>query len=291
MSHELIQGAVDIHVHSGPSMFPREYDDQELAREAARAGMAGIVLKAHEGSTVERAILADRYVPGIRVMGGVVLNHFVGGLNPYAVELALGLGGKLVWLPTIHAHSHLQHYGGAGYKEQVSTVQVAFERPPLRILDDEGDLLPEVIDIIDLVKQYGAVLATGHISGEEIAALVRVARERHLERVVINHPELPVSNLPVDFQVEMARQGAYIERSFLPTTEKWGSYPVARTAEEIRQVGPERCLLETDLGQKGAMNPADGLARFAEELLAEGIPAGWIRRMIVDNPKELLGMK
>lgn len=287
---EMLKGAVDVHVHAGLSLFPRLYDDWELAKQAAKAGLAAVVLKAHEGSSVERAHVADRYVAGIQVFGGVVLNHFVGGFNPYSVELALGLGGKIVWMPTIHAQNHLRYYGDAGYQEMAATIQLKYPVKPLRILDDSGRLLPEVIDIVKIVAERDAVLATGHLSLEEIGQLVPAARELGVKRVVLNHPELPVSSLPLDFQLEMARLGVYIERSFLPTTEKWGRYPISRTAEEIRRIGPERCLLETDLGEKDGLDPSEGLMRFCCGLFEAGIPWHWIRQMVAENPRQLLGM-
>lgn len=39
------------------------------------------------------------------MFGGITLNRQVGGINPYAVESALKLGGKVVWLPTQSARN------------------------------------------------------------------------------------------------------------------------------------------------------------------------------------------
>jgi hypothetical protein len=44
--------------------------------------MAGFVLKGHYGSSVETAALVDRKVADLKVLGGLLLNQFVGGLNP-----------------------------------------------------------------------------------------------------------------------------------------------------------------------------------------------------------------
>jgi hypothetical protein len=56
--------------------------------------MAGFVVKSHHGSSVESATLVDRKVSDLKVLGGLVLNQFVGGLNPLAVEAALAPGGQ-----------------------------------------------------------------------------------------------------------------------------------------------------------------------------------------------------
>lgn len=95
-----LKGAIDIHVHSSPSIFPRSVNDLELAEQAKQAGMRAIVLKAHEESTVSRAKLVSKVVEGIEVYGSLVLNEYVGGLNPYAVDMAIQQGAKLIWMPT-----------------------------------------------------------------------------------------------------------------------------------------------------------------------------------------------
>jgi hypothetical protein len=58
--------------------------------------------------------------------------------------------------------------------------------------------------------------------------------------------------------------------------------------ESIRRVGPERCVISTDLGQP--INPpvAEGFAMFAAHLLEAGFSVPEIRRMAVENPSALL---
>lgn len=102
MAHlpDYLEGAVDLHVHSAPDVDRRRCDDLELAREAEAAGMGAVLIKSHQNSTVERAWLVGRCVPGIRVYGGLVLNETVGGLNVAAVRLAVRLGTRQIWMPT-----------------------------------------------------------------------------------------------------------------------------------------------------------------------------------------------
>src|SRR5262249_7165054 len=99
-----IRGAIDVHVHSEPDLFPRIDDDTGVCRHAAELGLRAIVLKCHSERTTSRAYLTQQMVPeGIEIYGGIVLNRAVGGLNPAAVEAALQLGGKQVWMPTVDA--------------------------------------------------------------------------------------------------------------------------------------------------------------------------------------------
>ena len=98
-----LDGAVDLHVHSYPCVFQRRVDDRQAAQAAQDAGMAAIVLKCHHESTVSRAYLIQQEFPDLKVFGGVVLNQFVGGINPGAAEVGLRLGAKEIWMPTIDA--------------------------------------------------------------------------------------------------------------------------------------------------------------------------------------------
>ena len=111
---DFLEGAVDLHVHSAPDVDVRRFNDIELATEAARARMGAILIKSHQNSTVERAWLVSKFVPGIKVFGGLVLNETVGGLNPAAVRLAVAMGAKQVWMPTRSARNHRQYEGLAG---------------------------------------------------------------------------------------------------------------------------------------------------------------------------------
>lgn len=282
-----LEGAIDIHTHTGPSIFPRLMTDGELAAEARRAGMKGVVIKAHEGSTVERAAQFDD-PDGLRVFGGIALNRFVGGLNAVALECALVLGARIVWMPTLHAANHMRFFGKAGFHAQTaSTSETSLE--PVAVLDAEGRLLPEAEAVLDLMAAHPqAALSSGHLSAEETRVLFREARRRGVRKLLLTHPELPVSGFDLSFQTEMADLGATIERNVLPHYPDWGGVPVERTVAEIRSIGPERCILATDFGQANKPPPPAGLAEFCDRLLANGLDEASIMALIKTNPSRLL---
>ncbi len=283
-------GAVDIHVHTAPSVFPRLLNDIDLAQLAADYGMAAVVLKSHAGDTSARAAIADAQVPTLRVVGGVVLNRFVGGVNPYAVEAALTLGGRFVWFPTMHAVGHVAHYGGAGYTEQAGDRQ---PQPvePVRVLDDAGALLPSVHNVLDVVAAHpGTVLVNGHLGATETLAVFMAARERKIERLVVSHPNLHLTSFDADLQARFTDLGATIEHCYLPHTEAWGGVPFEKTAADIRAVGAARCVLSTDLGQANQVAAPEGLLRFGGALLAAGLSQDEVRQMVVTNPAALVGV-
>ena len=130
------------------------------------------------------------------------------------------------------------------------------------------------------------ILATGHLGRHEIFPLVRAAREMKLRKVLVTHAEFPSQNLSGQEQLELADMGAFIEHCF--TTMHTGKAPWEVVLDSIRRVGPERCVLSTDLGQ--TINPpvSDGFAMFAQTLLDAGFSVEEIRRMGVTNPGDLI---
>jgi len=285
-----LQGAIDIHVHSSPSIFPRSVDDFELAKQAKQAGMRAIVLKAHEESTVSRAQLVSKVVEGIEVYGSLVLNEYVGGLNPYAVDMAIQQGAKLIWMPTGSAKHHLDHYGGkSDYKEQKSTIRLLPQKG-ITILSEDGKLLPVVYDIIDLIKGSGAVLATGHLSPLETQILTHTAISRGVEKVLVAHPDLKINKMDLSLQIELVRMGAYVEKSMLTLMPLWKSIEPDELVAGIRQIGIEKCILQTDFGQANHPSPTEGYGDFIQILQEQGMEEKEIECMACTNPAELLGL-
>jgi len=250
--------------------------------------MASIVIKAHEGSTVERATLAERIVDGVHVYGGIVLNHFVGGLNPHAVDVALALGARVVWMPTVHASNHMRFYGGTSFREQQASIG-SRELEPLTVLDARGRLKAEVLEVLEvLAEKPNVVLSSGHLGARETNVLFREARRCGIERLLVAHPALPVTGFEADVQRELADVGAVIEHTYLPHLSHWGGFPVDVTAANIRHVGVERCILASDLGQRASPSPAEGLRAFGRELIRNGLEEDAVHRMLADNPSALL---
>ena len=173
-----IEGFYDLHIHSAPAPFVRIGDSAEIARWCAAAGMAGIVIKSHFESTVSKVHHARRAVedfPNFNVFAGIALNRGVGGVNPGAVEIALDQGAKIVWLPTFDAANHARAYGATG-TYGFKSMTLDFKRPSQLHMQftvlENGRLTDEAKEVIDIVGAYEDVLATGHLSKEEIFATV-----------------------------------------------------------------------------------------------------------------------
>jgi hypothetical protein len=263
--------AVDTHVHTSPDVLPRRQWDRDAVNAAADARMAAIVIKSHTSPTSPRAAIANQQQDAVWVVGGVVLNHAVGGINPEAVRVSLAHGGKIVWMPTLCADNHIR-YMRSGVSDQhlaALTSCIACNHAPIQIRGAGGSLLPEVVSVLDLIAESDAVLATGHLAAEESALLIRTARSRKVTRILVTHPEAPQIRMPRELQIELADAGATFERCYYSILD--GHITPETMLENARATGPGGTVLATDLGQSHNPLPVDGLTAFREALHAVGM--------------------
>lgn len=288
---ELMRGAIDMHVHSAPSLFLRITDDFEVAEGAKKIGLKALVLKEHHGLTSDRIYFVKNLIQGIEIFGGLVLNNSVGGINPFAVETAIQLGAKIIWFPTLSAKNHLEQMGGPEFASSMKQKsQRRIQEKPISIFDEKGKLIPEIYEVVDLIASKDIILATGHLSIGEVKTLIKIARERGVKKLYVNHPEFIV-NGTIEDQKELADMGAFIEHSAIfmyPMWQtKWGFDAIV---EMIKKVGPERTILSSDLGQVHNPFPWEGLRMFLRVLLEKGISKEDLKRMVQDNPSYLLNI-
>jgi hypothetical protein len=274
---DFLENAIDLHVHSAPDVDRRRYNDLDLAREAAAAGMGAILIKSHQNSTVERAWLVSKVVTGIKVFGGLVLNDTVGGLNVAAVKLALAMGAKEIWMPTRSALNHRLFHGESG---------------GISILDAGGALLPAALAILDAVAPTDCILSTGHLSPHEAVLLIHEAKRRGVKKVLVTHPEWAPTFYPFEQQKELAQLGhVWFERCFVSTTHLCGFVPFQVIEQAIIEAGVQTTILSTDLGQPQTPPPAEGLRIYAERLRSSGFSVDHIHQMMCTNPAHLLADK
>jgi hypothetical protein len=285
---KIIEGGIDIHTHSSPSLFPRKMNDWEMIEQAKSRNLGGIVIKSHESSTVDRALVLQMKEPNLIIQGGIVLNYFIGGLNPYAVEVALKMGGKFIWLPTISSEQHMSHYRGNEGNLFQGIDEIWHPKEGISILNGDGSLKEAMFDIIDLVKKYDGVLCTGHISEKEVMVLSEIVCERKLEKFVITHPDMGIAPISIENQKKLSKRGAYLEKCFLATTESFMDLTVAEMAETIKILDPVHCLLVTDFGQAFNDDPISAMSDFIQMLIDSGINEQSIRKMYVENPVALV---
>jgi len=296
-ARELVRGAVDYHVHVAPDVVDRRIDDLGLARRCLETGLAGFGLKSHYTATAERARVVAAAVPGVTVLGTITLNAAVGGLNPLAVEIAAREGARIAWLPTVSAVNEQHELTGARAAGNVP-VWVAFElslrdagvrADPVHVVDDDGRLTDDAERVLDVVARHDLVLCTGHLSRDEIFAVVGAASEHGIRNVVVTHPEFPSQSIEPSDQVELADMGALMERVL--TTAYTGKTTWERVFEATRAVGVERTVWATDLGQVANPPVEDGLALMADAFLDAGFSEAEVCRMAVTNTRRIAGLE
>src|SRR5438093_13583031 len=84
----LLQGAIDLHCHSGPSVMPRYFDHYDAMQEASSVGMRALLIKDHYYSATPVTDMLNKHFSHLKVtlLSGVPLNNTTGGLNLYAVD-------------------------------------------------------------------------------------------------------------------------------------------------------------------------------------------------------------
>ena len=218
---ELLEGAIDMHIHSAPDVYPRILNDVELALQAKEMGMRAIVIKNHFVITADRAQIAAA-VADFPVFGGIALNLQVGGLNRHAVDTALKLGAKVVWLPTLHSQKFVQN------KSHVANLagELGDDLKGIYILNDDGSLKEVLYPIFKLIAEKDAILATGHVTMEEAKVAVREAAKTGVKKIVVTHPLASFVNYSVKDMREILDLGAtYLEHVFNDTTRQV-SHPI-----------------------------------------------------------------
>ena len=285
MSKVSLKGVFDMHVHSAPDIRQRAYTDFEMMEAGIRVGAKGIVLKSHHGTTMNRAFLVNEHNKILHqgdndfvMYGSVTLNNAIGGLNPLAVETGLKMGAKVIWLPTTHAANQLSKNGKSG---------------GIQCLDNNGKIVESLKEIFRMVKEYDAVLGTGHLSPEEIFAVVDQAKELGLNKIVITHPEFWVVGMSHEDQVRIVKDyDVILERCFAQPMGG-GVYKsnLEDNLEIIKKVGYKNVMVNTDGGQVENPNWEIALEKYMQFLADNGINEEEIYHMTRTIPAKLLGVE
>ena len=291
--NRILTGSIDCHVHAGPGIFGRTGDAINFAKQARAYGIRGIVLKNHQGLTADTATLVNKMVSGVDIYGGVVLNRYVGGINPYAVEIAIRLGAKIVWMPTQWAKHHADTFGAAQYKHMKQTKSVVdLPMKGVSILDEKGEITPETKQVLQIIKEADVALATSHLTKEEIKILVKEANKIGINKIIITHITFTeLWKWSIQEQRELVDMGATIEHVAVYCMENRYLVSPKEVVEMIDGVGYKNVLIGSDCGQLRLPAPPEALRLFVGMLLDEGMEEYKIHYMMKDNPIRLLGLK
>lgn len=277
-----LKGIYDMHVHSQPDIRERAYTDFEMMEAGIRVGAKGIVLKSHHGTTMNRAFLVNEHNRIVHqgdndfvMYGSITMNYAIGGLNPIAVETALKMGAKVVWLPTTHAKNQLEKNGKSG---------------GIEVLDHNGRPVAVLDEIFKMIKDYDVVLGTGHLSPAEIFPIVDHARNVGVKKIVVTHPEFWVVGMSHEDQIRITKDYDVILERCYAQPMGGGVYQsnLADNLEIINKVGYQNVMVDTDGGQVENPNWEIAMAEYMQYLFDHGITEEQLSYMTRTIPETLL---
>lgn len=288
-------GTIDIHVHAGPSVANRRVDTGDMMLDAIRSGYDAFITKDHYFPSMMGTDMITKFLGEgkCKAYGCIVLNNSVGGINIHAVDAACAMGAKIVFMPTVSALNHINHHKKKAF---VGAGKMKIPEKPIYYLDENGELKPEVVEVIEYLAQYHpeVTLATGHGSVEESNKLIDKAVEVGLKKILVNHPFFDI-DATLDDMIHWADQGAFIELNAVVfnAVEPAAHHLEFDIIEQLFQcVGCEKLVVDSDMGQAVYMPPVDGLAKFAEAIKTRcGATDEQMYTMMHRNPAYLIGFE
>lgn len=281
-----LKGVIDMHVHSNPDIRHRRYDDFELMEAGIRVGARAIVIKTHQGTTVDRAFLCNRHNEIVHqgdndftMFGSVTMNRQMGGINPWAVESGLKLGAKVIWLPTQSARNNMLRQN----QDPANCVDVV----------RDGKVVPELLTIFQLVKDYDVVLGTGHVSPKECFLVVEAARNAGVKKLVVTHPEWWMVGMSLEEQVRIVKDYDVILEHCFAQPMGGGKYKsnLPMNLEAVQACGYRNVMVSTDGGQVENPNWEIALEQYMQYLSDRGVGEKELRYMTHDIQAGLLGLE
>lgn len=279
---------IDLHVHVGPEPIPRKFTTRSIALEE-KGKIAGLALKNHFFPTMPMIAAVEQ--SELLLVGSVVLNNAVGGLNPEIIRASAQLSPCpiIVWFPTISAQNFLNQstyeipseWGGKNSRlsSTISGITVV----------DDGKIIPEAKAVLQAIKENNCILATGHLSWQEAKLLVEEAVRMGIKRIIVTHPIYQRIAMPLEVQQELAQnEGVYIEQCY--SMYLIDGISISEIAMQIKAIGAEKCIITSDMGQVNSPPPSQAIKTFAELLKEKGITEQELRVMGEVNPRKLLGL-
>ena len=292
---QLLKDIVDIHIHAGPSVANRALDAGDMCLAAQEAGYRAVVIKDHYFPTMMGATMVEKFLGNekVKVFGGLALNNSIGGFNLVAIDAAIQMGAKIIWMPTLSSKAHIDrhkgHFVGAG--------NMTVPENPVYYLDERGNLQPEVEAVLQfMAKNPDVVFATGHGTVTEVDALITRAFQVGVKKILVNHPHF-IINAPFDVVKKWSEMGAFIEINAVmfegvsPASAGGQGLPLSTALEYIENLSVSQLVIDTDLGQRGGTLPVEGMYRFLTMLMDAGVSYDAIEMMTKKTPAMLMGLE
>lgn len=289
---ELLEGAVDLHCHSGPAAMPRSLDHHDAMLDAAEAKFKALVYKDHFYPGMPHALILEKLFPdtGLHLFSGLALNNASGGINAHAVDHAAKLGGKIVWMPTLAAANHHAQQASGQAKTFPKTNKKMLDPILLTVLDANGKLIDEAKKVLDVVAETNIILAGGHLAVPELVALFEEGKQRGVKKMMINHPTYIVGCSDQDIR-DFVALGVSMEHSICMFVEgRSKKYTPEQLVHLINVAGIDYTILGSDLGLVNGPRPVDGFRGIVDMLIELEYSDTDIRKMISTNAAKFLDL-
>ncbi|HHV79539.1 MAG TPA: hypothetical protein GXX40_08030 [Firmicutes bacterium] len=292
----VVDGALDLHQHLGPSVLPRDLDVAEATIEAQEAGLKAITAKDHHVPTMALADLVQKHFvkkPGFKVFSGIALNNHIGGLNLEALETAINMGARFVWMPTVSTENHHIKHTKGGLKFPTAKKVSAVQHEYIPLVKEDGSPTDDVLRVLEFVAQYQqVVLSTGHGNAQEVDAIVKAAAGLGVKHIIVNHPAYMIG-ATIEQMKAWAKLGAYLEIGAATSdpASKFCAVDMSTTLRIIREVGVDHIIMNSDCGQLGNIRPVAAIKHFSRLLLDNGVTVRELETMLKTNPRTVMEME
>ncbi|MDB5519845.1 MAG: hypothetical protein JWQ17_6603 [Tardiphaga sp.] len=159
---------------------------------------------------------------------------------------------------------------------------------PLTVLDDNGKLTQDTIDVLEVIAEGDIILAGGHLSIDEMRPMFAEAKRRGVKKMIVNHPTYVIGCSDEDIR-DLVGLGVKMEHSICMFVEgRAHKYGPDKLAHLIEVAGVDNTLLCSDLGLQGSPRPVDGYLSIVGTLLDLQFGEKDIRKLVGKNAAQLL---
>jgi len=250
-----VQHAIDVHCHADSL----QQDPLAMAKRASKNGMGGIVYKTIGGKgsstqsvqEVREALhrwCDEKGITPSRVWSAYGVGRGWSGISRKLVEENLDEGCAAIWMPVVtHAYSvYMQsHVQPMTWEEALSKGYY--------LLDQHGQLLPEVRDILHLVADRNVPLSMGHCQQAERVAIAEEVEKIGFKKCFIDHPFSDYIGATMDQMKQFAASGIYLNFIWDELSPTLGIDPM-EMFQAVKEIGADHVLFSSD-AQGGVLYP------------------------------------
>ncbi len=282
---DILDGAVDTHLHIYPDYVPRTTDIVQLAIDASRVGYRAICCKDHFFTNVGMAWAAQKRAE--EMVSNGELDHACQVMGTHV----------LAWSYHPDQINLIRKYPNVGGVFFPTFTGKGSPGPVLPILDDKGKLMPEVKECIRRMADNKICVFTGHRSYEENKAMAEYTNEVG-GHILLTHaggghfgPGYSSCGTPKQAK-ELIKLGTFIEISihwFVGAAAIWPIAIPTSLTDWLKEVEePDGLVMSTDLGQPSVLHPIEGYRVAIRNLIHAGFSKEYLKIIFQKNAVDAL---